>query len=102
MSRLVVIVPLKAGARERVDGLLREGPPFDLEQTQFDRHHVCVTDREVVFVFESDGPRHTLHLPAEDPGVWRAAQAWRQVMAARPRIASTAYSWARPTDPEGG
>ncbi|MGH2995950.1 MAG: hypothetical protein ACRDON_07620 [Gaiellaceae bacterium] len=99
MSRLVVIVPLKAGMRERADGLLKDGPPFDLEKTQFDRHHVFVTDREVVFVFESDGSSPTLHLPGEDPGVWRAAKAWRQVMAERPRIASTAYSWVRTTDP---
>jgi hypothetical protein len=99
MSRLVVVVPLKAGSRERVKELVREGPPFELEQTQFDRHHVFVTDREVVFLFESDGASQTLHLPGEDPALWRAAEAWREVMAGRPRIASTVFSWVRSTRP---
>lgn len=101
MTRLVVIVPLKPSARARAEQLLGEGPPFDLEETQFDRHHVFITDREVVFVFEGEGPSHTLQLPGEDPAVWRAAEAWQECMAERPRLASTAYSWIRTVDPEG-
>jgi hypothetical protein len=101
VSRLVVIVPLKAGARERAEELLRQGPPFDLEATQFDRHHVFLTDREAVFLFEGAGPSSTLQLPGEDPALWRAADAWSECMAERPRIASTAYSWLRPAEPEG-
>jgi len=101
VSRLVVIVPLKPGTRERVDELLREGPPFDVEKTQFDRHHVLVTDREVVFVFEAEEQSHTLQLSGEDPAVWRAAEAWQECMAERPRVASTAYSWMRTGAPAG-
>jgi hypothetical protein len=101
VSRLVVIVPLKPGARERADELLREGPPFDLEKTRFDRHHVFLTEREVVFVFEGEGPSNTLHLPGEDPAVWRAAEAWQECMAERPRLAPTVYSWTRTGNPAG-
>ncbi|MGH3005463.1 MAG: hypothetical protein ACRDOS_06085 [Gaiellaceae bacterium] len=101
MSRLVAVLPLKPGARDRAEALLREGPPFDLEQTQFDRHQVFLTDQEVVFVFEGEGPSHTLDLPAEDPALWKAAEGWRACLSDRPRVAVTAYSWARSEDEEG-
>jgi hypothetical protein len=55
MSRLVVIAPLRENARERAVQLLSEGPPFQLEETAFDRHQVYLTDREAVFVFEGPG-----------------------------------------------
>ncbi len=101
MSRLVAVLPLKPGARGRAEALLREGPPFDLEQTRFDRHQVFVTDREVVFVFERGGPGHTLELPAEDPALWKAAAGWQACLSERPRVAVTAYAWERSTDQEG-
>lgn len=101
MARFVAVLPLKPGARARAEALLREGPPFDLEETQFDRHQVFVTDREVVFVFEGEGPNNTLDLPAEDPKLWKAAADWQSCLSERPRLAVTAYSWERSTDEEG-
>jgi hypothetical protein len=95
MSYLVVVAPLKAGMVERARELLGEGPPFDLEGTVFDRHAVHLTDHEVVFVFESQGPSRTLDLPAEDPKIWRAAEAWQECLVERPRVAHTAFSWER-------
>ncbi len=101
MGCLVAVLPLKPGARARAEALLREGPPFDLEETHFDRHRVFVTDREVVFVFEGEGPSRTLHLPAEDPALCKAAADWQACLSERPRVAVTAYSWERSTDEEG-
>ena len=97
---MVVILPLKAGVRDRVRGLLAQGPPFELETTEFDRHEVYLTEREVVFVFDSPGSSATLKLPGEDPSLWKVAAAWQQLMAERPRKAETAYSWARPENGE--
>ena len=71
MSRLVVVVPLKPGARERAKELLRAGPS------------------------------HTLQLTGEDPAVWRAAGAWQECLAEHPRLASTAFSWTRTAEQEG-
>jgi len=101
MGRLVAVLPLKPGARDRAEALLREGPPFDLEQTQFDRHQVFLTDREVVFVFEGEGPSDTVRQPAEDPALWKAAEGWQACLSDPPRVAVTAYSWERSTDEEG-
>ncbi|MGH2500731.1 MAG: hypothetical protein ACRDF0_11670 [Candidatus Limnocylindria bacterium] len=101
MSRLVAVLPLKPGARGRAEALLREGPPFDLEQTQFDRHQVFLTDREVVFVFEGEGPSDTVRQPAEDPALWKASEGWQACLSDPPRVAVTAYSWERSTEEEG-
>lgn len=95
MSRLVVVAPLKEGKSGRARQLLEKGPPFDLEATRFDRHAVHVTDREVVFVFEGPGSSRTLTLLGEDPGIWRAAEAWQECLAGSPRVAQTAYFWQR-------
>lgn len=96
MSRLVVVAPLVAGMRSRAEELLREGPPFALDETQFDRHLVFLTEGEVVFLFEGRGETGTLNLPAESLDVLQAAKAWRECLAGRPRVAVTAYSWERP------
>jgi hypothetical protein len=96
MAQLVVVVPLKPGTAERARELLAEGPAFDLEQTDFKRHAVHLTDREVLFVFETPGEFATLSLPAEAAALWQAAAAWREVLDEKPRIARLAFSWERP------
>ena len=96
MSRLVVVAPLRLGTRDRVEELLRSGPPFELEQTEFDRHHVYLTDEEAVFVFEGAGETATLRLPAESLEVLEAAAVWRDCLAGRPRVAASAFAWERP------
>jgi hypothetical protein len=55
-TRVVVVLPLQPGARERVRALLAEGPPFDPEAAGLDRHQVFLTDREGVFLFEAARP----------------------------------------------
>jgi hypothetical protein len=98
VSRLVVVVPLRPGAKDAARRLLVEGPPFDLRATRFERHAVYLTDAEAVFVFEAPGETRTLELPAEQPSLWEAARAWREVMDGRPRIAETAFAWERSHD----
>ena len=66
MSELGVVVPLKEKAYEEALGLVREGRPFELEETDFARHRVYATNSEIVLVFESPGPSATLRLAAED------------------------------------
>ena len=100
MAQLVVVVPLKRGAADRARELLSGGPPFELADTDFRGHAVHVTDREVIFVFDSQGESATLTLPAEDSALWEAAAAWREVMDGKPRVARLAFSWGRP-EPTG-
>jgi len=95
VSQLVLVVPLREGARAKARELLEQGPPFDLDQTRFERHQVFLTDREVVFVFETAGEAARLELAADDPELWKTAAAWRECLDGRPRKAEVAFSWER-------
>ena len=95
MTQLVRVVPLKEGTAARARELLGEGPPFELETTELERHEVFLTDREAVFVFEAVGDAPPLRLQAGNPTLRAAATAWRECMAGRPRTAETAFSWTR-------
>ena len=95
MSRLTIVVPLEPGARERAEGLLMEGPPFDPQAAGLERHHAFVTDYEAIFLFESEDKDAVTRL-AEDSSLWAAAAGWSELVAGPPRIAKDVYSWARP------
>ena len=95
MSRLVVVVPLVDGARGRVEELLSQGPPFEIEATRLSRHEVFLTDHEVIFDFETPGSEPPIALEAEDPVLYEAAEAWHSVMAGKPRKAVMAFAWRR-------
>lgn len=95
MNRLVLVVPLRAGTRERVRELLREGPPFELDATRLVQHDVYLSEHEAVFVFETAGDAPPLEIRAADPALREAASAWREVMAGPPRKAEPAYRWQR-------
>jgi hypothetical protein len=94
MDYLVVVAPLRAGMAKRVRELLADGPPFDLDDS-VERHAVHLTDHEVVFVFEGEGPWSPPVLSAENPELWRAAKGWQECLAERPRVARTGYAWGR-------
>ncbi len=96
MSRLVVVAPLRQGTRETARMLIENGPPFDPDRTRLTAHEVFLTDREVVFLFEGEDARKTVEELVGDPGIWRAATAWRECLDGRPRLADESYVWARP------
>lgn len=94
-----VVVPLKAGARARVQELLAPGPPFDPGAAGLESHHVLVTDDEAIFVFEAAEPNAFDRL-ATDATVWPDAAAWQELAAGPPRVAQAAYAW-HPAEAEG-
>jgi hypothetical protein len=94
ISRLVLVVPLRAGAHEQARALLEKGPPFDLETANLGRHDVFLTREEVIFVFEAlEGA--PLKLAGEDPALWQAGKEWAALLSGRPRKAEEAFSWQR-------
>lgn len=95
MSRFLVVVPLRDGVKEAALALVADGPPFDLPGTGLTSHSVYLTEREAIFVFEGPAPHSDLERIVGDPGVWRAAPAWRECMAGRPRLADEAFAWVR-------
>ena len=97
---MVVLVPVKESAREQVRALVAKGAPFDLPSSGLDAHHVFLTEREAIFVFEA-GDRSALERLVANVDVWAAAEAWRECVAGEPRLAEDAYSWMRSEVPEG-
>jgi hypothetical protein len=97
--RTAVVVPLVPGAHEAARALLEQGPPFDLEQSGLERHEVFLTPDEVVFVFESRVGAEAWEPLLADPKLWERAAAWRDHIAGPPRIAESAYFWARADGP---
>ena len=95
MSWLVVVASLREGSREKARLLIEQGPPFEPETTTLTRHEVHLTDREVVFLFEGPDARAAVERLVGDPGVWRAATAWKDCLAGRPRLADETYTWAK-------
>jgi hypothetical protein len=60
-----------------------------------DRHHVFVTEREALFVFEGPGACETLERVLRNTRVLRAAARWRECLAGPPRVAEETYAWRR-------
>jgi hypothetical protein len=99
MSRAVVVLPLREGMSEQAAKLLRGGPPFDPEEVGLERHHVFLTEAEVVFVFEAYSQDAADRLIGEGH-FWSAASAWKDLVEGPPRLAEEAYSWIRAHVPE--
>ena len=87
-SRVLVVLPLVEGARERAAELLRNGPPFDPGEVGLGRHHVFLTESEAIFLFEADSPDAADRL-LSSTHLWAAAAGWKDLVAGPPRIAST-------------
>ncbi len=95
MTRIVVVAPLKHGARETARLLIADGPPFDPTGTRLTGHHVHLTDSEVIFAFEGPNARSIVEGLIGEASVLRAATAWRECLEGRPRIAEEIFSWDR-------
>lgn len=98
MQRLVIIVPLAEGSEERAAELVAGGPPFEPEDTSFERHGVYLSESEVVFLFEGPDAEWEVDDLMSDPlkpGVTDALEAWKPLLAGKPRLAREGYFWAR-------
>ena len=94
---VAVVVPIKRGSAEAARQLVDEGPPFDLERLELERHHVFVSEREVVFFFEGDSATAAVEALSRSPRVLNAAVRWRGILAGRPRLAAEKFGWTRPS-----
>jgi hypothetical protein len=90
---VAVVVPIKRGAAEAARRLVEEGPPFDVEGLGLERHHVFVSEREVVFFFEGDSATAAVDALSGSPGVLTAAARWHRILGGRPRLAEERFGW---------
>ena len=94
---VAVVVPIRRGTAEAARRLVGEGPPFDVEQLELERHHVFVSEREVVFFFEGDSAAAAVDALSRSPRLLNAAVRWRGILAGRPRLADERFGWTRPS-----
>lgn len=94
-ARVAVVVPIRRGTAEAARRLVEEGPPFDVERLALERHHVFVSEREVVFFFEGDSATTAVEALSRSPRVLNAAVRWRGILAGRPRLAEERFGWTR-------
>ena len=92
-ERVVVVAPLREGAREVARMLLEDGPPFDPAAVGLTAHRVLLTEREVIFVFEGEDAISVVEELVGHAEVWQAATAWREWLADKPRLAESVYDW---------
>jgi hypothetical protein len=94
---VAVVVPIRRGTAEAARQLVEEGPPFDLERLGLERHHVFVSEREVVFFFDGESASAAVDALSRSPRVLNAAVRWRGILAGRPRLAEEQFGWTRPS-----
>ena len=92
---VAVVVPIRRGTAESAQQLIEEGPPFDVEGLGLERHHVFVSEREVVFFFEGESATAAVDALSRSPRVLNAAVRWRGILAGRPRLAEERFGWTR-------
>lgn len=100
MGRLVVIAPLREGARGDAFTLLRGGPPFELESDGLDRYGAFLSTREAVLVLEGPGVGDDA-VPWRELSRWRDGTAWERCAQGPPRLAELIDSSERPPELTG-
>jgi hypothetical protein len=98
---VTVIVPIRRGSAEQARRLVEQGPPFDIERLGLERHHVLVSEREVVFFFEGDSAAEAVDALSRSAGVLQAAVRWRGILAGRPRLAEERFAGPALADEQG-
>jgi hypothetical protein len=81
--------------------LLRQGPPFDLEQSRLERHMVFVSEDELIFVFEGERAEEETGRLLETSSVLDTAGRLGQLIEGQPSLPREVFSWERPAEVEG-
>lgn len=85
-ARLVVRAPLRDDVTERARALIAEGPPFDPDELELERHDVYLGSGEVLFLLEGPIIRAPLERMVRDPWFWRAGLRWRDLLSGTPTL----------------
>lgn len=92
--RIVVVAPLRPGAESAARELAAAGPPFDPAELPLELHELLISPGEAIFIFDSRSSA-ALESVLDALDVWTAAEVWRDVVGAPPRLATVVYSWHR-------
>jgi hypothetical protein len=90
---IVVLLPLGEGQSEVVRSFLEEGPPFDPHAIGLVSHKVFLTDREALFVFETDQGVEAFERILAEPDFWDVVSSWERSTVEEPRVGTAVFEW---------
>jgi hypothetical protein len=90
---IAIVLPLGEGRRDVVAEFVEEGPPFDPSEIGLSGHKVFLTDREAIFVFETDEGVKAFDRLLAEPDLWEVLSAWEHCLSDEPRLATAVYEW---------
>jgi hypothetical protein len=99
MSRFLVTARLKPGAAAEASSILREGPPFDLEASRFERHYVFLAGDEIIFLFEGEHAAGDARRLLADAGVMKQASRLAALVEGPPQRPVEVFAWERAGGP---
>jgi len=97
LERLVLISRLKPNAKPLVAELIAVGPPYELEQSGFQRHSIYLSEDDVVFMFEADEVEWLADELVYSPFHWMLTETiekWRPLVE-NPERAREKFFWER-------
>jgi hypothetical protein len=92
---VVVVVPLGDERCETVEQFIEEGPPFDPAAVGLDSHQVYLTEREAVFVFETEEGASAFERILSEPEFWDVVGPWEHNLSGEPRVGHIVFDWHR-------
>lgn len=101
MDRLMIVARLREGAHEAAEALLREGPPFEVEEVGLHSHGAYLTAGEVVFTFEAPEVEWIVNELVDDRVTSAAFGPWERLIEGTPRLAHERFYWTRHQDKIG-
>lgn len=101
MHRFVITAALRRGSAPEVARILREGPPFDIDETSLERHEVFLSDEEIVFLFEGPHAEREARRLLSSKRVLSQAGRIGLHIKGRPRMPEERFSWERPSPLDG-
>ena len=96
-DQIAILAEIRPGRRSALEGLLQDGPPFDLAAEGFEHHQVFLGDSDVVFVFEGPSARTQIERLAATKTLLGAFVKMSGLVSA-PRILDQTFAWDRRTE----
>lgn len=93
MESLVVVAHLKPDTYEEACALIKQGPPFNLENSGLTRNAVFCSPREVIFLFEGADAEGIVERMLNDPVASAQFSTWGRLIEGVPVRAVREFEW---------
>jgi len=95
-QQIAILADVRPGRHDDLQKMLRQGPPFNLAEHGFTRHHAFLGEANLILVFEGERPTSDVKRLAASLGMAQVTKMARLI--SNPRLVPEAFSWeASPT-----